>query len=130
MTDQPKKSEQPKRDEGRQYVRKDTEGNNKYQRRRGGENSRERRGNNPRDTYGRSSRYSRSTRYDRKTRDSKHQANKKLEPQTPVWSPKPSPPGSWAGIVAAAAKKLEAEAAARAEEEAEAARAEEDDNFF
>ena len=99
-------------------------GNNKYQRggRRGGENSRERRGNNHK--------YSRSTRYDRKTRDSKHQANKKLEPQTPAWSPKPSPPGSWAGIVAAAAKKLEAAEAEAEEEEAEAARAEEDDNFF
>ena len=118
MTDQPKKSDQPNRDERGQYVRKGTEGNNKYQRRRSGENSRERRGNNHK--------YSRGTRYDRKTRDSKPQANKKLEPQTPEWSPKPSPPGSWAGIVAAAAKKLEAEAA-KAEEEAEA---EEDDNFF
>lgn len=51
------------------------------------------------------SKYSRGTRYDRKVTPGESPEAKKIEPQERTWVPKPSPPGSWAGIVAAAAKK-------------------------
>lgn len=55
------------------------------------------------------SKYARGTRYDRNKVQEKRHDTEKTELQKPTWTPKPSPPGSWAAIVAAAAKKLEGE---------------------
>ncbi len=51
------------------------------------------------------SQYSRGTRYDRKVTSERSPEDKKIEPQEHIWVPKPSPPGSWAGIVVAGVKK-------------------------
>ena len=51
-----------------------------------------------------SSKYSRGTRYDRKKHKEDVQKQEE-EQERPSWTPQPSPPGSWAAIVAAAATK-------------------------
>jgi hypothetical protein len=49
------------------------------------------------------SKYARGTRYDRKQKDSK--LVEPAEPTKPAWVPEPSPPGTWAALVATAANK-------------------------
>lgn len=53
------------------------------------------------------SKYSRGTRYDRKkhTEDDQKQEQDQEEHEHLGWTPQPSPPGSWAAIVAAAVAK-------------------------
>ena len=55
------------------------------------------------------SKYARGTRYDRKKSQKEGPKTEKIEPQKPLWTPRPSPEGSWAAIVAAAATKSEEE---------------------